>query len=206
MLNASTVNVHSVAINSVLNISGINTLQQGIFTLINAIKTVYAANVKNVEKRLDNQLSIWDNTVMKQYKEKTCNLCGSTFKPNSGRQVYCCKACSRQAIINQATNRNKRLPGQHANSMCKTHYHRKYGIAVYQYNQLFQQQYGCCAVCGRHQSVFDRRLDTEHDHATDKIRGLVCRGCNYNIGKYEHSRLKNAELIKRIQNYLAKTV
>jgi hypothetical protein len=62
---------------------------------------------------------------------------------------------------------------------------RKYGITLETYVLLFEKQKGRCAICGRSQKDFKRRLAVDHDHETGKIRGLLCVGCNNLVGHYE---------------------
>ena len=50
---------------------------------------------------------------------------------------------------------------------------------------MYNNQNGCCAVCGKHQSEFKRIFDVDHDHVTGKVRGLLCRSCNTGLGYYE---------------------
>lgn len=59
---------------------------------------------------------------------------------------------------------------------------RKFGVTLMQYNAMFEQQHGCCAICGKHQTEFKRRLSVDHDHLTGKVRQLLCYGCNTAIG------------------------
>jgi hypothetical protein len=58
----------------------------------------------------------------------------------------------------------------------------KYGITIEQYNEIFDKQGGKCSICGRHQSDLRRRLCVDHNHATGKIRGLLCNKCNFILG------------------------
>lgn len=71
---------------------------------------------------------------------------------------------------------------------------RLYGITPEQYDELFEKQNGCCAVCGRHQREFKTRLAVDHDHATGEIRGLLCNFDNSRfIGRHrEADRFKAA--------------
>jgi len=62
-----------------------------------------------------------------------------------------------------------------------------YGLTKEQYNEMFVSQQGCCAICGRHQSSFKRRLHVDHCHTTNKIRGLLCASCNSALGKLQDS-------------------
>lgn len=63
-----------------------------------------------------------------------------------------------------------------------------YGLSSEDYNILFQKQKGCCAICGTHQKDLKRHLDVDHDHKTGDVRGLLCSGCNRNLGRFERGR------------------
>jgi hypothetical protein len=68
------------------------------------------------------------------------------------------------------------------------------------YNKQFSKQKGCCTICGRHESEFKRRLNIDHDHETNKLRGLLCSNCNAGIGNLQD----DAELLLKAYNYLRK--
>jgi hypothetical protein len=61
----------------------------------------------------------------------------------------------------------------------------KYGITLKDYNDIYDAQEGKCAICGIHQSELKLPLGVDHDHITGKIRGLLCRKCNWAIGLLE---------------------
>lgn len=84
------------------------------------------------------------------------------------------------------------------------HYNNKYGITIRIYNKMLAKQKECCAICGRNYTQFDRHFDVDENSFTHLPRGLLCAGCNRNVGKYEHKQLKNLNLIEKIENYLAK--
>ena len=79
------------------------------------------------------------------------------------------------------------------NSRCK-----KYGITPRIYNELFDKQDGCCAICGVHQSELPYTLCIDHDHITGKVRGLLCNNCNTGIGRFKDRE----ELLEKALNYL----
>lgn len=56
---------------------------------------------------------------------------------------------------------------------------------IKQFYLQFRVQKECCAICGKHQSKLDNLLCIDHDHKTNKDRGLLCRGCNTRLGYYE---------------------
>lgn len=55
---------------------------------------------------------------------------------------------------------------------------REYGITLETYNALLVQQHERCAICGIHQTLLKKRLAVDHDHRTNKVRGLLCEVCN----------------------------
>ncbi len=61
-----------------------------------------------------------------------------------------------------------------------------FGISIEEYEQRARDQNGVCAICRcaetetRHGVV--RRLCVDHDHATKKVRGLLCSHCNLALG------------------------
>ncbi len=61
----------------------------------------------------------------------------------------------------------------------KLKYH--FGFSLEDYNAMFVSQGGVCAICSE-TSKDGRRLSVDHDHATDKVRGLLCGSCNRAIG------------------------
>jgi hypothetical protein len=75
-------------------------------------------------------------------------------------------------------------------------YRRKYGITIAQYERLLRKQKYVCAICHKPKKKF--RLAVDHDHATGKIRGLLCVPCNL----YVVGRLDDLKLRKRIFKYL----
>lgn len=56
---------------------------------------------------------------------------------------------------------------------------RDFGLTVEQYDEMFAQQRGVCAVCKKTQK---KRLSVDHCHNSKKVRGLLCQPCNMAIG------------------------
>jgi len=63
----------------------------------------------------------------------------------------------------------------------------KYNITVEQYDQMFEEQNGVCAICGKPETTKNQwgtlRLSVDHDHVTGRVRGLLCTRCNNIIGR-----------------------
>jgi hypothetical protein len=77
---------------------------------------------------------------------------------------------------------------------------RNYGMTVAEYNDLLEQQNHCCDCCGRHKSLFKRRLHVDHNHETGEIRALLCTICNPLIGYAQ----EDIEMLEKAGAYLRK--
>lgn len=69
-------------------------------------------------------------------------------------------------------------------------YRHKYGITLADYNRMFAEQGGRCAICeelstGGPDDPY-HRLHVDHNHEKDTVRQLLCRRCNVAIGYLEH--------------------
>jgi hypothetical protein len=74
----------------------------------------------------------------------------------------------------------------------------QYGITVAQYEALLEAQDGRCAIC-RQKPSLKRRLAVDHDHATGRVRGLLCYYCNRTrLGRGR----EDAEVHRRCADYL----
>lgn len=77
----------------------------------------------------------------------------------------------------------------------------RYGITVKDYNEMFEQQQGCCEICGRHQSEVSRTFDVDHNHTTGKVRGLLCVDCNRCLGCVRENVITLAKAIEYLNKY-----
>lgn len=59
---------------------------------------------------------------------------------------------------------------------------RRYGMTVEEFTALFTAQDGACASCGDPVAIDAKGTHVDHCHATDRIRGILCRGCNMALG------------------------
>jgi hypothetical protein len=54
---------------------------------------------------------------------------------------------------------------------------RRYGLTRAERSDILVSQDGLCAIC------YERpALTVDHDHATGRVRGMLCKGCNTAIG------------------------
>lgn len=120
-----------------------------------------------------------------------------------------CKAC---AAIYQAKRRNGPKREKLLND--KKEYHRlypevkraghlkhKYNMTLEDYNNKLESQNGSCAICGANtpNNNQHKHLYVDHNHVTNKVRGLLCHPCNTTIGACQEDierLIKCAEYLK----------
>ncbi|MFA5152537.1 MAG: endonuclease VII domain-containing protein, partial [Clostridia bacterium] len=105
-------------------------------------------------------------------------------KVSSDGYTVRCKSC------HQAKNRDLKLK-------------RHFNMSLEDYDSLYAQQNGVCAICGspevrqaKHQETY--YLAVDHDHATEKVRGLLCSRCNKLLGVVND----DIDLCNAVINYL----
>lgn len=72
-------------------------------------------------------------------------------------------------------------PDWHARYGRKSMLKRLYNLTMEDYEAMVVAQDGKCAICRQP----DRELVVDHSHESLKVRGLLCRHCNFIIGLYE---------------------
>lgn len=72
---------------------------------------------------------------------------------------------------------------------------KKYGLTRQDYIAMLEKVNHSCEICGT-----TLGLVIDHDHATGKIRGILCSPCNIGLGAFRD----NVEYLKRTIKYLDK--
>jgi len=119
-----------------------------------------------------------------RWSDKVCQRCGGG-KGKKYRDLKYCGTCT-YAV------RKERSRNAHARALEK-----RYGITRADYDALYAAQGGVCYIC-RRATGKTRRLSVDHDHATGKVRGLLCRPCNNILG---HAR-DDIEFFERAIEFL----
>lgn len=62
-----------------------------------------------------------------------------------------------------------------------------FGLTIEDYNKLLDKQHGCCAICLQPETAKNTRgeikkLAVDHNHASRKVRALLCANCNTGLG------------------------
>lgn len=88
-------------------------------------------------------------------------------------------------------------PAPHPGPRCQTHHRaalarrksvtqaqrwlKVYGITAEEYDLIYEEQGGRCAICRRATGAGKKKLSVDHDHKTGVVRGLLCLPCNRNV-------------------------
>lgn len=132
---------------------------------------------------------------------------------DSIKKAPCCPTCGEKDIAKFYTDadggRTNRYCRECHKQACKARWHSrdalerwasrnyKYGVTKDFLLDLYSKQDGKCAVCGQVPTT-TRGLHIDHCHATGKVRGLLCHGCNVALGNFKDSR----ELLQKAIEYL----
>lgn len=153
--------------------------------------------------------------MVKLSKKKRCSKCGTEkemdnfYKQTDKRYKTDVRSWCKKCFLkysNETTKKwRKNNPEEY--SLCQRKQRlRKYWPnmsgeeAIKEYNKIFVSQRGKCAACGSHQNKLTRALAVDHDHKTNKIRGLLCMNCNRALGYSKDDIF----VLKALVNYLRK--
>ena len=145
---------------------------------------------------------------------KTCPSCKETLPVSSfnkasrrdGYQTYCRACHNRMQRKKYNTDpeaklkrkiRESRRKGKDPLVSRKAELKRLYGITWEDYVSMLKNQGEVCAICKQECST-TKMLSVDHDHATGRVRGLLCNGCNTSLARFKDSVV----LLKRAIDYL----
>jgi recombination endonuclease VII len=83
---------------------------------------------------------------------------------------------------------------------------KRYGVTLESIREMDLAQGGRCAVCSGdpaeiNKTAHHRVLHVDHNHATGRVRGLLCNPCNRAIGFVRD----NPEIARKLADYLERT-
>ena len=81
---------------------------------------------------------------------------------------------------------NKAYYARHKEDYYRRSVSSRYGLSPEEYTDLVTQCGVGCNICGK--SFTETKHCIDHNHTTDKVRGLLCRSCNVFLGWFEKNR------------------
>ena len=117
------------------------------------------------------------------------------YKSNTKYYQRECKVCNKERKAAWHKTESGKL------SSTNTKLKARFGISLDDYNKMLEEQKGLCLICNDSISYNGHRLSVDHNHITGKIRGLLCKACNFGLGHFKD----NQELLRKAIIYLENT-
>lgn len=106
------------------------------------------------------------------------------YDRGNGSYSSFCKTC--MVKRKKESRKNGKITSKEYNR--KVSLKSNYGLSVRQYDKLYNEQGGKCAICKTPQSELKKNLCVDHDHKTGKVRGLLCTLCNQGLGSFRDNQ------------------
>jgi len=137
------------------------------------------------------------NSWCKECNRKACQKYMQTEKGKVIRKKYQQSEKGKQTQKRYAATINGQRK-RHNNSLKSN-----YNFTLKEYDKLFQQQNGKCAICRKPETASNqygiRVLSVDHNHRTGKVRGLLCDRCNRMLGFARENGTVLEKAIKYLQ-------
>jgi Recombination endonuclease VII len=120
----------------------------------------------------------------RQTQPRACKNCNQVLLPEQFPHIFChvCRQCE-------------------ANRKCKYEYRKKkYGLSEEQFLSLCAKHNQRCAICNV-PFTNSRHRHIDHNHKTNKVRGILCRSCNHMLGNAHD----DPQILKKAAAYLQKS-
>ncbi len=147
------------------------------------------------------------------FEMKHCKDCGkedtefsrhgksNKYPHRVGKLLSYCKLCMRTRAEQWQEKNPDRVWKNY-----KTQKLKEFGITLDQYNEMCARQSNLCAICllpeqqvnGNANSDEPQMLAVDHCHVTNRVRGLLCTGCNNGLGRFGD----NPDRLRRAAAYL----
>ncbi|MCZ7974387.1 endonuclease VII domain-containing protein [Agrobacterium salinitolerans] len=139
----------------------------------------YGSVCSGIEAATIDQAKCWKCLEVKPvdqfHKQKTAK---------SGHHVWCRKCFNSYA----RQQRNSRVSPE---TKRKWNISSRYGLTPDDVERMLTEQEGLCAIC---REVLPVRYHIDHCHSTNKVRGILCHGCNLKLPIVERPELLAAAI------------
>ena len=128
-----------------------------------------------------------------QYEGKSCNIHNITRRFTFNGNCIECSRFNARKYHNSPKGRASKLK-------------RDFNMSLEKYNDLLKEQNYSCAACNKPQNTMNKKygkkrlLSVDHNHITNKTRGLLCHNCNISLGLLH----EDYNIISQLANYIKK--
>lgn len=126
-------------------------------------------------------------------RRELCSKCGKT---RDGSHNSYCRACYQRYARDWAAKN----PAKAVAKVRRTRLWEKFQITPEQWWEMYDKQKGKCAVCSTTEPRGMGRFHVDHDHATGKLRGLLCTNCNVALGQAKD----DPKILRALASYVEK--
>lgn len=132
------------------------------------------------------------NKSVKDGHQDWCKKCMSNFQKNRRLNPI---------VRKKEKESHKRYIDKHSKKMWAYHLKRTYGITLENYNQMLIQQGNRCAICSIefNNTKSDTKCCVDHNHITNKVRGLICKKCNIGLSRFNDNTTILINAIKYLE-------
>ena len=113
-------------------------------------------------------------------------------RAKDGLSTYC-KSCQKEIskkyhrehkeeVHKKRRKYDRARPRMHKNAQLK----HNYKITLAEYEAMYESQNGKCAIC-LDELIHRPTPNVDHDHATGKVRGILCPNCNSGLANFKDS-------------------
>ncbi len=96
----------------------------------------------------------------------------------------------------------KRDSQEYKNMIRRLTLRKRYGITPEDYEVMLEKQNGACAICHTTEPNTGKKFfDVDHNHETEKVRGLLCGRCNKYVGLLENNESLRQKAEAYIESY-----
>lgn len=126
-------------------------------------------------------------------KKKPQDACSRCAGPRDGRHPTYCASCWRAIgaerrarpciTCGNMRTEDDRISDSYCGPCFRDRYlRRQFGISAADYDAMLAAQGSCCAICNTEPN--GRPWHVDHDHATGRVRGILCDNCNRGLGHF----------------------
>lgn len=112
-----------------------------------------------------------------------CHSCRVVVDQETKNKLH--KDLSPNQVIKLQSKRRRRQERGTKGTHVESFRYCKYGLTTNDIKGMLDRQDSKCCIC---KDSIDMSAHIDHCHSTNKVRGLLCRGCNLGLGQFKDNK------------------